>query len=88
LRQINEVSAVGFGGGVRTAVFLADFELPQIGYRELTPVLSARVARGSSYGALIGRYILRNYVLTFDGPRGCCMISKPSDAPTSPPDHE
>lgn len=88
LIEVDQTTAIGFGGAVPASVYLADIEMPQIQFRGLMYVLSARVHRGGNYGMLIGRSILKDYIANFDGPSGAFTIYRAGAALPGPVEDE
>jgi hypothetical protein len=67
LRQIDQVTIQVVGGAVQANKYLADVEIPEIGFRALIPVIASVVGR-MSYDSLIGRSVLAGFHVTYHGP--------------------
>lgn len=70
LKQINEteIGVVG-GGAVLASVHIGVLVVPALGFRQILPLYAVPMKQ-SSHSVLLGRSFLKNYIVTFDGPRG------------------
>jgi len=50
-------------------IYLARVSIPEIGFDQAMPVYAMKV-RHATHEVLIGRSLLQNYIVTFDGPAG------------------
>ncbi|MEI9965967.1 MAG: aspartyl protease family protein [Caulobacteraceae bacterium] len=87
LRQIDQRTVGTLGGSVLANVYLGILEIPALDHRKLMPLLALRVAR-VNYSVILGRSFLSDYIVTFDGPNGCCHFIRAEDAYPPPPDDE
>jgi hypothetical protein len=85
LREIDQMTIQVDGGVTQASRFLADIEIPAIGFRKLVPVVASSVGR-LSYHALIGRSTMSDFHVTFHGPAECFSFVPASEAGSPPAD--
>lgn len=76
LRQIDQTSILTAGGAIEVSVFNGLFEVPLIGFSRMMRLFAPKIDR-INYNVLIGRSLLRDYLVTFDGPADLCTIAPP-----------
>ena len=63
-------------------MYLGVFEIPLLGFKKMMRLFAPRIDR-LNYQVLIGRSVLSEYLVTFDGPANHCTFARPA----SPRDH-
>ena len=87
LRTVDQRTVGTAGGPILASVHVGVLEVPALGFRKLMPLYAFRVRR-TNFSILLGRSFLADYIVTFDGPRGCCLFVRPEEAYQLPPDDE
>lgn len=87
LRQVDTRQLLTPAGSVEVGVFLAELDVPQLGWRHLISVYAAKVSN-VNYNVLLGRSFLSEFVVTFDGPNGFFHFYDPQAGLTPPPEDE
>lgn len=77
LREIDQRMIGTAGGPIEVAVYNGVFEVPLIGFSRMMRLFAPRIDR-INYNVLIGRSLLRDYIVTFDGPSNHCTFAYPT----------
>lgn len=77
LRVIDQRTISTVGGPVEVNVYLGVFEIPVLGFKKMMRLFAPRIDR-LNYQVLIGRSVLKEYLLTFDGPSDQCIFARPT----------
>jgi len=80
LRAIDQRTISTAGGPIQVNVYLGIFEIPLLGFKKMMRLFAPRIDR-LNYQVLIGRSVLKEYLVTFDGPANHCTFAKPIGAP-------
>ena len=74
LKQIDQGEIETVGQRVGCAVYSGILEVPDLWFKERLNLWAPTVKR-MSYSIVLGRDFLKNFVVTFDGPKDCMLIS-------------
>ncbi len=66
---MDQTSVGVVGGSTLATVYLGRVIIPEIDFDQVMPVYALKV-RHPTHEVLIGRSLLQNYIVTFDGPSG------------------
>lgn len=80
LRQIDQRSIGTAGGSVEVAVYNGILEVPLLGFRKSMRLFAPKINR-VNYNVLIGRSLLKDYIVNFNGPSGEVHFIHPRDLP-------
>jgi predicted aspartyl protease len=80
LRVIDQRTISTVGGPIEVNVYLGVFEIPILRFKKLMRLFAPKIDR-VNYQVLIGRSVLKDYLLTFDGPADQCIFAKPTKPP-------
>jgi predicted aspartyl protease len=86
LRVIDQKEVGIVGATVLATIYLGVLEIPELNFSEPMRLYSLKVRR-PTHDVLIGRSILRGFIVTFDGPNGMFHFVRAAEA-YPPPDHD
>lgn len=75
LRAVDQVNVGVVGGSAMATVYLGRVVIPEIDFDQVMPVYAMKV-RHATHEVLVGRSLLQNYIVTFDGPAGTFHFAK------------
>ncbi|MFI4975635.1 MAG: aspartyl protease family protein [Caulobacterales bacterium] len=79
LRYMYSTTVGAIGDRRPASVYLGVLDIPKIGYRKLLNLYAVKMKR-PTHDALIGRIVLADYFVTFEGPRGTFLFIKADEA--------
>ena len=80
LRQVDQRTIGTAGGSVEVAVYNGVFEVPLLGFKRSMRLFAPRIDR-VNYSVLIGRSLLKDYIVNFNGPTGEVHFIHPRELP-------
>jgi predicted aspartyl protease len=87
LREVDQCTITVVGSSIPAAIFMADLEVPALGYHRTIPLIASKVGR-INYNVLLGRSFLSDYIVTFDGPAGCFHFVEAPPHVHAPPEED
>ena len=76
LRQVDQQTVGVVGASALATVHTGIIEIPELGFSQVMPLFALKVRR-PSHDVLLGRSLLQNFIVTFDGPSGLFHFSTP-----------
>jgi predicted aspartyl protease len=78
LKMIDQTMVGVVGATVPAKIYLGRVVIPEIGFDRLMRLYALRV-RHATHEVLLGRSLLQNYIVTFNGPAGIYTFATPAD---------
>jgi hypothetical protein len=87
LTPVDTASIGGIGGRVEAKIFAGFLEVPNLNFRQTVRMFSPLGAVLPSK-VILGRSFLKNFIMTYDGPKGVFLFYDPNIGLSSPIDDE
>ncbi len=77
LRRVDQQLVGVVGASVVASIHIGIVEIPELGFSEVMPLFALKVRR-PTHDVLLGRSLLQNFIVTFDGPSGLFHFARPN----------